>query len=103
MARVLQTIQQKLLSMMLPKERHKQRRQNSINWRLVLHQIDNELERCARELIAYLDNEAEVERALPSSVGFMVKQMRAAIFAKAMRTLAPAQRCRIYRHCRPSQ
>ena len=73
------------------------------NWRLVLHQIDNELERSARELIAYLDSEAEVERALPSSVGFMVKQMRAAIFAKAMRTLAPAQRCRIYRHCRPSQ
>jgi len=68
-----------------------------------LHQIDNELERCARELIAYLDNDAEVERALPSSVGFMVKQMRAAIFAQAMRALAPAQRCRIYRHCRPSQ
>jgi hypothetical protein len=102
MARVLQTIQQKLLSMMLPKERHKPRRQNAINWRLVLHPIDNELERCARELIAYLDNDAEVERALPSYIGFMVKQMRAAIFAKAMRTLAPAQRCRIYRHCRPS-
>jgi hypothetical protein len=67
------------------------------------HQIDNELESCARELIAYLDNDAEVEKALPASVGFMVKQMRAAIFAKAMRTLAPAQRCRIYRHCRPSQ
>src|SRR6187397_2216593 len=100
MARVLQTIQQKLLSMMLPKEMHKPRRRNSIKWRLVLHQIDNELERCARELIAYLDNDAEVERALPSSVGLMVKQMRAAIFAKAMRTLAPAQRCRIYRHCR---
>ena len=73
------------------------------NWvkrRLFLDQIDNELESCARELIAYLDNYAEVEKALPASVGFMVKQMRAAIFAKAMRTLAPAQRCRIYRHCR---
>jgi len=68
-----------------------------------LHQIDNELECCARELIAYLDSEAELERALPVPVRFMVKQMRAAIFAKAMRTLAPAQRCRIYRHCRPSQ
>ena len=86
---------------MLPKERHKPRRRNSIKWRLVLHQIDNELERCARELIAYLDNDAEVERALPSSVGFMVKQMRAAIFAKATRTLERAHRCRIYRQCRP--
>ena len=65
-----------------------------------MRQIDNELEYCARELIAYLDNEAAVEKALPSPVGFMVKQMRAAIFAKAMRTLAPSQRCRIYRHCR---
>ena len=79
------------------------RRENLIVGRLVLRQTDNELECCARELITWLDNEAEVERALPSPVGFMVKQMRAAIFAKAMRTLAPAQRCRIYRHCRPSQ
>ena len=62
--------------------------------------FDNEFERCARELLAYLDSEAEIERGLPFPVGFMVKQMRAAIFAKAMRTLAPAQRCRIYRHCR---
>jgi len=66
-----------------------------------LRQIDNELECWARELIAYLDNEVALERALPSPVRFMVKQMRAAIFAKAMRTLTPAQRCRIYRHCRP--
>jgi len=73
---------------------------NSVKRRLFLHQIDSELESCARELITYLDNDAEVEKALPAAVGFMVKQMRAAIFAKAMRTLAPAQRCRIYRHCR---
>jgi len=72
----------------------------ALKWRLFLHRIDNELECCARELIAYLDSVAGVEQALPSPVGFMVKQMRAAIFAKALRTLAPAQRCRIYRHCR---
>jgi len=64
-----------------------------------LHQIDNELEYYARELIAYLDSEAGVEKALPSPIGLMIKQMRAAIFAQAMRTLTPTQRCRIYRHC----
>jgi hypothetical protein len=60
---------------------------------------DNELECRARELLAYPDNEAEIERALPFPVGLIVKEMRAAVFAKAVRTLAPAHRCRIYRNC----
>ena len=62
--------------------------------------LDNELERRARELLAYLDMELAIEESLPFAVGFLVEKMRAAVFAKAARTLEPAQRCRIYRHCR---
>jgi len=63
--------------------------------------IDNKLECCARELLAYLDTELAVEESLPFALGFLVEQMRAAVFAKATRTLERAHRCRIYRQCRP--
>ena len=62
--------------------------------------IDNKLECCARELLAYLDTELAVEESLPFAVGYLVEQMRAAVFAKTVRTLAPAHRCRIYGRCR---
>jgi hypothetical protein len=65
-----------------------------------MERIDNELECSARELLAYLDTESEIEKTLPFIVNVLVKRMRAAVFAKAARTLEPAQRCRIYRHCR---
>ena len=66
----------------------------------MMERIDNELECSARELLAYLDTESEIEKSLPFIVNIFVKKMRAAVFAKAARTLEPAQRCRIYRHCR---
>ena len=53
--------------------------------------VDNELECRARELLAYLDTDLAVEEASPFAVGFLVEKMRAAVFAKAARTLAPAQ------------
>ena len=56
----------------------------------------------ARELLAYLDTDLAVEGSLPFAVSFLVEKMRAAVFAKAARTLAPAHRCRIYRNCRLS-
>jgi hypothetical protein len=62
--------------------------------------IDNELECRARELLAYLDTELAIEESLPFAVSFLVEKMRAAVFAKAARTLAPAHRCRLYRHLR---
>jgi hypothetical protein len=65
-----------------------------------MNKLDNELESRARELLAYLDTELAIEENLPFAVGFLVEKMRAAVFAKAARTLAPAHRCRIYRHCR---
>jgi hypothetical protein len=65
-----------------------------------MNKLDNELECRARELLAYLDTELAVEESLPFAGGYLVEQMRAAIFAKTVRTLAPAQRCRIYRNCR---
>jgi len=65
-----------------------------------MNSIDNELECRARELLAYLDTELAIEESLPFAIGFLVEKMRAAVFAKAARTLAPAHRCRIYRHCR---
>jgi len=68
-----------------------------------MDQIDNELECRARELLAYLDTELAIEESLPFAVGFLVEQMRAAVFAKAARSLAPVHRCRIYRNCRPQQ
>ena len=43
--------------------------------------IDNELECRARELLAYLDTELAVEESLPFAVGYLVEQMRAAVFA----------------------
>jgi len=67
-----------------------------------MDQLDNELECRARELLAYLDTELAVEEALPFAVGFLVEKMRAGVFAKATRTLAPAHRCWIYRNCRLS-
>ena len=67
-----------------------------------MNSIDNELECRARELLAYLDTELAIEESLPFAIGFLVEKMRAAVFAKAARTLAPAHRCRIYRHCRLS-
>ena len=66
----------------------------------MMERIDNELECSARELLAYLDTESELEKSLPFIVNIFVKKMRAAVFAKAARTLEPGQRCRIYRHCR---
>ena len=62
--------------------------------------VDSELEFRARELLAYLDTDLAVEESLPFTVGFLVEKMRAATFAKAARTRAPAHRCRMYRHCR---
>ena len=53
-------------------------------------QIDNELESRARELLAYLDTDLAIEESLPFAVGYLVEKMRAAVFAKAARTLAPA-------------
>jgi hypothetical protein len=67
-----------------------------------MNQIDNELEYRARELLAYLDTDIAVEESLPFAVGFLVEKIRAAVFSKAARTLAPAHRCRLYRHCRLS-
>jgi hypothetical protein len=67
--------------------------------RHVMNRSDNELEFRARELLAYLDTELAVEESLPFAVSYLVEQMRAAVFAKSARTLAPAQRCRLYRHC----
>ena len=61
---------------------------------------NSELECRARELITYLESEVEIEESLPFVVRFQIEKMRAAIFAQAMRALAPAQRCRLYRHCR---
>ena len=49
--------------------------------------IDNELECRARELLAYLDTDLAVEESLPFAVSFLVEKMRAAVFAKAARTL----------------
>jgi len=63
-----------------------------------LNEIDNELECRARELLAYLHADVEIEESLPFAVGFLIEKMRAAVFAKAARTLAPAHRCRLYRH-----
>ena len=40
-----------------------------------------------------------IEESLPFAAGFLVEQMRAAVFAKTARTLAPAHRCRLYGHC----
>jgi hypothetical protein len=60
--------------------------------------VDNELECRARKLLAYLDTEFAIEETLPFAVGFMVEKMRAAFFANAARTVAPAHRCRIYPH-----
>ena len=65
-----------------------------------MNNVDNELECRAAELLAYLDTEPAIEECLPFAVGFLVEKMRAAVFAKAARTLAPAHRCRIYRRCR---
>jgi hypothetical protein len=56
-----------------------------------MNNVDNELECRVRELLAYLDTESAVEEASPFTVGFLVEKMRAAVFAKAARTLAPAQ------------
>jgi hypothetical protein len=56
----------------------------------------------ARELLTYLDTELAVEESLAFAVGFLVETMRAAVFAKAARTLAPAHGCWIYRNCRLS-
>jgi len=67
-----------------------------------LNEIDNELECRARELIAYHDTELTIEESVPFAVGFLVEKMRAAVFSKTARTLAPAHRCRIYRNCRLS-
>jgi hypothetical protein len=64
-----------------------------------MDQIDNERECRARELLAYLDDEFEMEEALPFQVAFLIEQMRAARFAEAVRCLGPAHRCRIYRRC----
>jgi hypothetical protein len=36
--------------------------------------LDNELERRARELLAYLDMELAIEESLPFAVGFLVKK-----------------------------
>jgi len=66
-----------------------------------MDQLNNELECRAREVLAYLDTEAAIEDSLPFAVSFMVARMRAAVFAKTARTLAPARRCRIYGRCRP--
>ena len=49
---------------------------------------------------AYLDTDFAVEESLPFAVGFLVEKMRAAVFAKAARTLTPAHRCRVYGRCR---
>ena len=68
-----------------------------------MERIDNELECSARELLAYLDTESEIEKSLPFIVNVLVKKMRAAVFAKAARTLAPAHRCGIYGRCRNGQ
>jgi len=72
--------------------------QNSEERERSMEQIDNELECRARELLAYLDDEPEIEEALPFAVRFAVEQMRAARFARAWRAIAPAHRCRLYRH-----
>ena len=66
-----------------------------------MDQFETELESRARELLAYLDEEPEIEQGLPFAVGFLVEKMRAAVFAKTARALPPAHRCRLYRHCRP--
>ena len=67
-----------------------------------MHNVDNELECRARELLAYLDTEPPVEEALPFAIAFQIEKTRAAVFAKATRSLTPAHRCRIYRNCRLS-
>jgi hypothetical protein len=61
-----------------------------------MNDLDNELECRARELLAYLDTDLAVEESLPFAVGFLVEKMRAAVFAQAARTLAPAHSCRIF-------
>jgi len=37
---------------------------------------------------------------VPLAFGCLVEKLRAAVFVKAARTVAPAHRCRIYRRCR---
>ena len=56
-----------------------------------MNNVDNELECRVRELLAYLDTELAIEESLPFAVSFLVEKMRAAVFARAARTLAPAQ------------
>jgi hypothetical protein len=58
-----------------------------------MNHIVNELEFRARELLAYLDTDLAVEESLPFAVGFLVEKMRAAVFAKAARTLGPEHLC----------
>jgi hypothetical protein len=58
-----------------------------------MDQIDNELECRSRELPAYLDTESTIEESLPFAIAFQIKEMRAAILAKAARTFEPAQCC----------
>ena len=64
-----------------------------------MHNVDNELECRARELLAYLDTEPPVEEALPFAIAFQIEKTRAAVFANAARTLAPAQHCRLRHDC----
>jgi len=52
-----------------------------------MNKLDNELECRARELFAYVDTELAIEECLPFAGSFLVEKMRAAVFAKAARTL----------------
>ena len=65
-----------------------------------MDRIDNKLECHARELIAYLATDPNIEAGLLFAVGFKVQNMRAAVFAEIGRALMPAHRCRLYRGSR---